>query len=205
MSRRLDFPVGLRMAAACAMLLASTLTAHAASVRAVGTSDLAAKSQFIFQGRVTEKRVTAGSRPGSIVTRLRFTVLDVLKGARGQTSVELSFLGGTLNGRTLRVEGLRMPAVGEEGIFFVERLDGRLVQPFYGWDQGRFLVRTDAHGRRFVTTHDQRPVSRVDASGAQSVVARGHAAGIVTSADEREALSVAEFKSGIRAILRARP
>lgn len=198
---RMDLSHALRNAAVCTLLSAFAAVSHAASVRAVGTSDLAAQSGFVFHGKAVEKWVAAGSRPGSIVTHMRFTVLDVLKGNRSQDSVVLSFLGGTLNGKTLRVGGLTVPRVGEEGVFFVERLGGNLVQPFYGWDQGRFTVQTDSLGRKIVVTHDQQPVRRVEKAAAGVGIAAGHAAGIITSNDQRDALTVDAFKTQIRAIL----
>ena len=193
--------VAFGKAAAFTLVIAISMVAHAASVRSVGTSDLTARSNLVFHGKAVEKWVATGSHPGVIITNFRFKVLDVLKGDRSRQIVVLSFLGGTLNGRTLRVEGLKMPEVGEEGVFFVERIGGNLVQPFYGWDQGRFLVQTDAQGRKIVMTHDQQAVRRVDAVAVNAGMASGHAAGILTSNDERDALTVEAFKSRIRAIL----
>lgn len=200
---RMDLSNALRKAAACMLLLAFAAVSQAASVRSVGTSDLVARSNFVFHGKAVEKWVAAGSRPGSIVTNVRYTVLDVLKGERSRQTVVLSFLGGTLGGRTLRIEGMKMPDVGDEGVFFVERLGGNLAQPFYGWDQGRFPVRADARGRKIVVTHEQRPVRSVDAVRGSAGVASGHAAGIGTSDNEADALTVEAFKSRIRRILEA--
>src|SRR5262245_47191689 len=88
--------------------------ATAATVRTVGTEDLAARAGFSFHGKPVEKWVAAGAKPGSIYTFVRYEVTDVLKGDASKKTVVLSFLGGTLNGRTLRVEGMQLPALGDE-------------------------------------------------------------------------------------------
>jgi hypothetical protein len=181
-------------------------TAHAASVVAVGTSDLTARCDFIFHGTALRTWTAAGPSKGSIRTYVEFSVADVLKGDRNLSKVTLSYLGGVLNGRGLRVEGLRLPRIGEEGVYFVERLGRSQVHPLYGWDQGRFLVREDADGRKAVFTHDRKPVRGFDQmTGAPGMVATaGHAGGVRIADDDRQALSLAEFKQRVRALVETR-
>lgn len=176
---------------------------QAATVTSVGTADLATKANFIFHGKAVERWVAAGAKSGSIYTYMRFAVTDVIKGDPARQSVVLSFLGGTLNGRTLRVEGMKLPTIGDEGVYFVTQVERNYVQPFYGWDQGRFQVRTDSAGDKSVFTHDARPVKRVDMVHAAKGIAAGEAAGVVVAAQDRDALSLASFKLRIREIVEA--
>jgi len=186
-----------------AVLALSPVASDAASVKSVGTSDLVANSQFVFHGVITEKWVAPGSRPGAIFTHMRVAVSDTIKGAPGRQSVVLSFLGGTYQGRTLRVEGLRLPRVGEEGVFFVERLDRAQVHPLYGWDQGRFKVHTDRFGRKTVFTHDMKAVRSVAMARAESGLSSGRAVGIDVSDDPGDAISLDSFKARVRQIAEA--
>lgn len=191
-----------RMALGCALLGMSACIANATTVLSVGTAELTVNSGFIFHGTVTERWVAAGPKEGSIYTYLRFSVADVLKGAAGE-SVVLRFLGGTLNGRTLRVEGMKLPAVGEEGVFFVERLDRHQVYPFFGWDQGRFLVRTDAQGQKAVFTHDLRPVGRLELARASTGISTGQAAGVEIAATDSDAMQLDAFMTRVRDLVEA--
>jgi hypothetical protein len=183
-----------------ALAFAST-GAQSASVIAVSTTDLAAQSDFIFQGKAIRSWVAAGPAKGSILTYLEFAVSDVIKGDRNRKSVVLSFLGGNLNGRVLRVDGLMLPSVGEEGVYFVERLGRNQVHPLYGWDQGRFLVQSDAQGGKSVFTHDMKPVGGFDRASAAARVNTGHAVGVAEAGDEHHAMSVDAFKSRVRALV----
>lgn len=193
-----------------AMVLFATLAfagsaAQAASVLAVGTSDLAARSNFIFHGKAVRSWVAAGPATGSILTYIEFSVSDVLKGDTNRRSVTLSFLGGVLNGQGLRVEGLVLPRIGEEGVYFVERLGRNQVHPLYGWDQGRFLVRGDTDSSKAVFTHDMKPVRGFEAASGQGSLDAGHARGVSTADNEKQAMSLAAFKFRVRALVEAQP
>ena len=55
------------------------------------------------------------------------------------------------------------PVMGEKGVYFVERAGGGQVHPFYGWDQGHFLVEPDlATGEEVVRTRDGRAIYALD-------------------------------------------
>lgn len=193
----------LKAIAGCLTLGLATINAQAVTYASVGTVDLAARSEFIFHGKVIERWVAAGPREGSIYTYVRFSVSDVLKGESNQASLVLRFLGGTLDGRTLRVEGMVVPLVGEEGVFFVERLGRHQAYPFYGWDQGRFVVREDSTGQKSVFTHDGKPVGDVAALQARPGVGTGVAAGVSVAVNQAGALGLESFKARIRAIVEA--
>ncbi len=193
----------IRAIIAFATLALGGAIAQAASVLAVGTSDLTARSDFIFHGKAVRSWVEAASGNGAIHTYMEFTVTDVLKGDRNRRSVTLSFLGGVLNGRGMRVEGLVLPRIGEEGIYFVERLGRRQVHPLYGWNQGRFLVHGDTENRKSVFTYDMKPVRGFEAVSASPGLAKRYANGVTVADDKRLALSLATFKLRVRALVEA--
>jgi hypothetical protein len=200
---RKSFARVMKAVTCSAFLFLATGNSQAATVISVGTVELVAKSDFIFQGKVIEEWVAAGPRSGSILTFLRFSVSDVLKGAAARSTVVLSYLGGVLDGRILTIEGMEIPSVGEEGVFFVEHLGRNQIHPLYGWDQGRFLIRRDTSGRASVYTHDMKPIGRVDMVKATPGISDGVAPGIVVASDGREALSLDAFKARIRTLVEA--
>lgn len=190
---------------ACTALLAlASNPSGAATVLSVGTIDLINGCDFIFHGRPVERWVTVGSTPDSIVTKVRFVVSDVLKGDPQLTTVVLSYLGGTANGVTLSIEGLQLPNIGDEGVYFVERLGRSQVHPLLGWDQGQFQVVTDSQGRKSVFTHDLRPVGRIEGVGAKWGTGTDHAPGVVVATRKADALSLDAFKTSIRNLVEQR-
>ena len=197
----------IRGIALAVMALASvwSVPAAAASVALVGTSDLVGQSGLIFHGTVLSQWASRSTESGDIITRVLFRVHDTLKGRTPGDTVELEFLGGSLNGETLSVSDLAVPPIGEEGIFFVEQLDHPQVNPLYGWWQGEFLVRHDASGRKVVHTHELEPV--YDFAPRTALERRGlsvgAAEGVVTSpaVPSAPALSLDDFKSRVRGML----
>jgi hypothetical protein len=138
-------------------------------------------------------------------------VTDVIKGEHDGATLELKFLGGSINGRILEVSGLRLPALNETGIYFIETLSQDLVNPLMGWSQGHFLIQSDANGLARVTTNDNAPVLEVQPLAdvpqllrrpAELIGGTNDAArGVVTDSSALrmpQALTVDEFKSRIR-------
>ncbi len=203
-------PVSLRfpavaLAACMAVLALSTGPANSATVVSVGTADLVEGCDFIFHGTAVERWVSAGAQPGSIFTNVKFAVSEVLKGDATRRTVVLSYLGGTLDGLTLSIEGLQVPDVGEEGVYFVERLGRSQIHPLLGWDQGLFHIITDDRGRKTVFTHDLRPVGRIDREKASwDSISTGNAPGVVIAIRESSALPLDAFKARIRDLVEAR-
>lgn len=132
--------------------------AHATTVLEVGLEEMLGACALIFDGQVLERTVRSDDG-GRIHTDVTFEVVEVLKGRLAKRTVQLSFLGGTLNGRTLQVSGMQMPRVGERGIYFVESITRPQANPLYGWDQGHLLVVSDPQGYERVTTHRGAPVT----------------------------------------------
>ena len=116
--------------------------AKATVILEVSFDEVVQGAEFIFEGRVVSKETRPSPIGGTPFTYFTFQIMDVIKGSFPGNTIELGFMGGTLNDLTLEVEGMRMPEVGEKGIYFVESLDQQ-VHPLYGWRQGHYLVVTD--------------------------------------------------------------
>jgi len=176
-------------------------SAHAATVARVSISEMLQASEFVFQGTVLSREAVEVGKRGSIVTRVRFQVLDVIKGRRNLRTIDLDFAGGTVNGLTLSIAEMNVPNVGDEGVYFVESLQRRQVHPFYGWDQGHFSVRHEARGK-VIYTADLRPVYDLQAgpSARLTEFSAGTANGVVTESSglQRQVMTLATFKSRLR-------
>ena len=183
-----------------AFIVSAGLFAEASSVQQLSVSELVQGSDLIFKGHVLELRSLKDSTP-EIFTRVTFQVQELIKGQNPGRRIELDFAGGTVGGLTLSISDMRIPKVGETGIYFVESTKRRQVHPLYGWDQGHFLVATNKSGVEIVTTLDRRPVSAVlpdtpanDANPTHPTVVRG----VSLAGSSTNALSVEEFKQRIK-------
>jgi len=186
------------------------LAAGASSVRSMSLEEVAGHAGLIFEGRVIGRQVVAGQGKRSIHTLVTFQVLDVIKGRSPGETLTLSFMGGDTGHRSLVVSDLRLPKVGEHGIYFVADPARRFINPLVGWHQGHYLVTRDrATGRQVVRTLDGRTLYGLDVpkrAEAQALVSRsGGARGVrLTPRGVEPPMSPAAFKDGVRHLLEVR-
>lgn len=189
--------------AGLALVMAFVLPGGAARGSTVLRTDvdrMLADAALVFEGEVIAVRSERDA--GGIHTWVRFAVHDVLKGQAGDT-VELRFMGGTVDGVVREVVGSPIPALGEHGIYFVEATDRFLVNPLYGWHQGRLRVVPDARGRARVLSSGGAPVVAIGAPVAPRAggIARAGdtAAGIAVAhgAPPEDALDVGQVKAAL--------
>ncbi|MDY0222921.1 MAG: hypothetical protein RBR67_17460 [Desulfobacterium sp.] len=133
---------------------------HAASVRQVTMDEMLLECQFVFEGRVLSLE-SEESSPKRIHTYVTFEIIDTIKGEYPCETITLSFLGGTVGDVTMAVSDMKVPQVGERGIYFVESLERSQVHPLYGWNQGHFLVQPDDTGMERIMTNNEQPVTDV--------------------------------------------
>lgn len=132
----------------------------ATTIRSMDIDAVAQQAELIFEGEVLQHDTQVNSTSGIVSTYVTFEVRDVVKGDYNGTQLELRFTGGSHNGQAVHVSGLRIPEIGEQGIYFVESVARDLINPLLGWSQGHFVI-TDQDGERRVTTVDERPVTDV--------------------------------------------
>jgi len=157
-----------------AALLRASLLVMSLATSAFGTTlislsvnSLSEQAEFVFEGEVTSVEAQRSGNRGMVNTYVTFRVIDIIKGDAGATDIELKFLGGSLNGEVLEVNGSRLPRLGEHGIYFVESLSRDLINPLLGWSQGHYLIKTVA-GIESMTTVDAKPIIAISPAEADS-------------------------------------
>jgi len=184
------------------------VSSFATSVRQTTVKEMMAVSELVFEGQVVDVVSKLDTDGGGIHTFVTFQISDVIKGKYSQTKIELSFQGGSVGGLTLEISDMHLPVLGEKGIYFVETLQHRQVHPFYGWDQGHFVIKTDGDGVPRVRTRNQLRIVGLDSAGPRRIQAlrEGVAKGVVISEDSRDqGMSLNEFKTRLRDIGRGQP
>jgi hypothetical protein len=184
------------------LLLMPISYGNASSVREVSLNEMLQQSQFVFEGTVTaiEARENSQKRIHTFVT---FEIKDIIKGKYPSNIITLSFLGGTVGDVTMAVSDMRLPQIGEHGIYFVESLERLQVHPLYGWSQGHFIVERDVTGSERIMTNRRLPIIAVtDAMqdgqmtpGKESIqdLSRGVVRDFVVAQDKK-GLTVDDFK-----------
>lgn len=130
-----------------ALILFCAGPAQATSILAISFEQLVGSSELAFEGRVLARRVVADGPADMVHTHVTFQLVQVLKGRYTGSTIVLSFMGGTIGGVTTGIAGVTPPEAGEHGIYFIESLTRRMMDPRYGIDQGHFLIRQDAATR----------------------------------------------------------
>jgi len=180
----------------------------AASVRQTTINEMMAVSELVFEGQVVEVISKLDLDNSGIHTFVTFQILDLIKGKYSQSKIELSFLGGSAGGLTLEISDMHLPVFGEKGVYFVETLQHRQVHPFYGWDQGHFVIKADGDGVQRVRTRNQLRIVGIDSAGPKRIQALrvGVAKGVVISEDSRDkGMSLKEFKLRLLEISKGQP
>ena len=123
----------LRWIAVFAVLLSWPL--HATTVKRLDFDGLVATAHTIVVGSVENSETYWGPERRLILTRHTIQVEEMLKGARAST-VDVTTIGGTLDGITLYVSGMPVFTEGEDTVVFLEGPYQTLV----GLGQGKFSV-----------------------------------------------------------------
>lgn len=186
--------------------------ALASSVRQLAFTEICDRAELIFEGRVVATDARNEGPGRGIRTYVRIEVLDRLKGPAAGSEIELRFAGGSVAGHTMSVGDMRMPAVGEVGIYFVESPGGAQIHPLVGWDQGHFIEQFDeATGAAGIFTPSGHAVLGIAKNAAPTEPRRvlsGHGAalGIEIAAATTESprpIGVQAFKDRVREVLAA--
>ena len=151
---------GLTSAVVCAIFPG---VCEGSTIERLSFVELAHQADLIVQASVEtgSKRVEIRDEVPWTCTTLR--VQKNLKGNSGPT-LELCFLGGVVGTRASAVSGLRIPAEGKAGFFFLSDPRKSYVNPLVGWSQGIFYVSADSTGRELITTATGAIVSTISLS-----------------------------------------
>ncbi len=183
----------------CLCLVLATMQGNATVLQDFSFEELVAKSAFIFAGKVVDSREEL---QGELVyTMVTFSVVETLKGQAPQPTIELRFVGGAASGFTVKVASQFIPAVGVRGIFFVESLDSKQVNPLTGWQQGYFPLMQDAAGVDYLDMR-QRPDLKIPGLVVDPLVSKMLAMGFSSAAIDAKVpraflFSLADFRAAI--------
>jgi hypothetical protein len=190
------------------LFLISISYGHAASVRQVTIDKMLQQCQFVFEGTVLTLEAEENSQK-RIHTYVTFEIQDIIKGEYSSSTITLSFLGGTVGDVTMGVSDMKVPQVGEHGIYFVESLDRSQVHPLYGWSQGHFIVETNDTGANRIMTSRKKPVIRLEFAipikqetsekSVSQTLSNGVAYGITIGQEKKDTrgLTLVEFKKAL--------
>ena len=127
---------------------------------------------------------------------------EIISGSFSSPTIELDFVGGTVNGETVTIEGSKMPAINESGIYFVSSTTQTLVNPIVGWAQGHYIMQKDNNGVERLMTQSKQPIKSINIEPARkSYLSEGMIAGVEEGSLGKidEAMSADSFKQLIRA------
>jgi hypothetical protein len=202
---------GLNREFAFLFALLFSCASGASTLQELSFAQVAIDAELVFEGEVValESQYVAD---GTIRTFVRFAILEVIKGDYADDTIDLSYLGGQVGTRQMRISDMDMPSVGEVGIYFIESIRQPLLSPLVGWAQGHYVIEL-ANGQSVVKTASGETVIGVSPGGVTESAenntqqfSTGVAKGIVVpkSALARglsKAMSVGEFKRSVREIL----
>jgi hypothetical protein len=159
---------------ASALACVGASEAGATTLMRQSLSDLAKRSEVIFEGQAVARAVEPLPDGQGARTCVNFRIIEIIAGTQPGSTIRLCFFGGMLNGQGFGVSGMHYPAVGEHGIYLVESTGQPLLNPLIGWDQGRFLVAKDpATGSLKMTTTDHRRIVALAPEAANPAPAGG--------------------------------
>ena len=192
----------LCMLAMCSCLFFISDT-KATSLRQLSFGQVATQAVLIFEGEVVVVESRWNADGSHIQTFVTFRIAQVLKGTHISTTLNLSFVGGSVANTIEKFDGLIYPEFGEHGIYFVENISQPQLNPLVGWSQGHYKIRRHQGVDRMLTASDQ-PISEMqdrksagESSKSQKQIHRStgnHASGLRVATEIQSALSKKEFK-----------
>ena len=195
-----------RLAACCLTLLLAcqALQVQATTIVRRDIREVADGAALVVEGTVTAVASAPAMEGRAIATTVTIAIDEVLKGSWGEDSIELQYLGGSHNGRSMSVGAMEIPAAGEHGIYFIRDPHQRFVHPLKGWEQGHFIVAPDGPGgEETVQAGNGKPVVELPdgaAPRAQGLAPGNRVAAGLRTADnpDERALSAETFRDWIR-------
>lgn len=119
------------------VILLFSISSYATTVQRLGLEDLVKKANTIVVGRVTNSRTYWTSNKKLIFTSYTIQVDESIKGQPGR-NLEVTTIGGKIDGVELHVAGMPAFKNGENAVVFVEQNAG--YQTVLGLSQGKFTV-----------------------------------------------------------------
>ena len=151
--------INLKISCFSIFLLLIGAIVQATTIQKLSFEDLVSLSELIIEGEVVSAEPFASGE--LIYTRVLLKVDDVLKGEEPGEFLELDFVGGAQDGKSVNIAGQDIPVSGERGFYFIEDRSMKAVNPLTGWSQGHFRIVADIKGNQFLESelqHDQQNI-----------------------------------------------
>jgi len=156
-----------------ATILLFAWAAQATMVKPMSVEDLTTAASAVVEGQATETWASWNAAHSRIYTYTRVRVSRALKGTPAETIV-VKQLGGSADGYTQHVAGVRPMQTGEEALLFLrpsEAHDGTMV--VVGLMQGQFRVARDATSGTTVASNGVIGAEEVQSANGKIVPYRG--------------------------------
>lgn len=178
-------------------LILLTPDAQAVTFQSRSFDELVSIADRIFVGTVA-KLSCRRTQNGGIVTDYSFSEVQLVKGHEGDSSIQLTFLGGSVGDESLLVSGAPKFTIGVRYVVFSVD-NGKVMFPLVGGSQGIFQVRTESDKGHFtVFTYGGLPLVGTS-EGPVVVLATGDASSLQAEAPSiPESLSLEDFLSLVR-------
>lgn len=186
------------------VLAAQASCVHATTIVQRDIREVAEGATLVVEGTVTAVESAPVMQGRAIASTVTIAIEEVLKGSWSADRIDLQYLGGSHDGRSMSVGEMEIPAVGEHGIYFIRDPRRQFVHPLKGWEQGHFIVVKDGpHGEETVRAGNGKAVVGLPADAAppaqDQVIGKRVAAGLRTAdGSDEQALSAAAFRDWIR-------
>jgi hypothetical protein len=113
-------------------------------------------AELIVDGEVVSKEIRLSPISGRPFTYFNIAIIDLIKGDYPKKIIEIGYMGGQIGDMTLNVSNMRMPEIGERGIYFIETTNQQQIHPLIGWQQGHYRVIIDPNnGQERVVSEDE--------------------------------------------------
>ena len=169
-------------------LLAAS-AAFATTVQKLTLQDLTKKSDSIVRARVTDATSSWDANHKEIYTYTTFQILEPVKGRKGETTLTIREIGGTVGNIASIVPGMPSFKKGEEVVLFLTQKDAAGYPWVMGLQQGKYTI-MEKDGAKFV---------RNDLAGTELLSVKGQKVESTTSPDQ----PLGAFLDGIKTTLGA--
>lgn len=163
--------------------------AFAATVQKLTLQELTKKSDSIVRARVTDATSNWDANHKEIYTYYTFQILEPVKGRKGETTLTLREIGGTVGNIASVVPGMPGFSKGEEVILFLTPKDAAGYPWVMGLQQGKYTI-VEKDGAKFV---------RNDLAGTELLSVKGNKVESTTSPDQ----PLGAFLDGLKTTLGA--
>jgi hypothetical protein len=132
------------------MALLGTSLASATTVQKFTMQELSKKSDAIVMAKVEDQSSRQDASNKEIYTYITLSVLESVKGAKGEKTMTIRQLGGSVGNLISVVPGMPNFKNGEEVVLFLSAKDREGYPWVMGLQQGKYSIVTDDNGLKHV-------------------------------------------------------